>query len=482
MNLLVKSVGRLAVLAVALFFFSCDDPSSIGFKSPTKKIDVKYVDLDVPSSVLSINTVKTANSGYSGGPERLLLGKYSDPVFGNITAGFYTQFFWTPSTALPADAQYDSASMILTLDNYHYGSTSLSAQSLSVYKLTGDIRLDSIRRYNNHSSIAYDPTPIGTKTYTIDTDNLDEFASTKATFKINVPLDYNFGKSIFDAAVKFSATTTTVTDSAYIRYVYLFNSIFKGIAVKSDHADKIVGINQASDSSRIYLHYHTATDTFAISYYLGVGSFSQVEADRQSSEVAGAEPFVDFYPSNNKRYIQSSTGLFTKLDLNNFLNFTDTVKNLVFNAAALVINDVEQSSSFPPPTNLALRVVDENNKEQQFSLIDKASYHNYILYGGAIGVDRPSSSSSVLIQSDNVLYVMGDANSGALLSYSADAKSYSGFVTNFAQQSFIRDDRRRYRYLLLYPVAPAPSKSLNRVVFPASGIKLRIYYTTPTTP
>ena len=53
MNLWVSRVGQLAMLAVALFFFSCEDETSIlGFKNPNSKFRASYVEIPIESSVL----------------------------------------------------------------------------------------------------------------------------------------------------------------------------------------------------------------------------------------------------------------------------------------------------------------------------------------------------------------------------------------------------------------------------------------------
>jgi hypothetical protein len=87
MNLWASRIGQLTTLAVALFFFSCEDETStLGYKNPNSKFKVSYVEIPIESSVLLRDSVRTTNFTYSGEPNKFLVGSYTDPVFGKITA------------------------------------------------------------------------------------------------------------------------------------------------------------------------------------------------------------------------------------------------------------------------------------------------------------------------------------------------------------------------------------------------------------
>src|SRR5688500_3609324 len=107
MNLLAKSLGQLALLAVALFFFSCEDPTSLGYENPSDKFDVNFVDIPLESSVWMLDSVPTNNFTYAGEVNRLMAGQYVDPRLGNISASFYTQYFTTSAAKLHSTAVLD---------------------------------------------------------------------------------------------------------------------------------------------------------------------------------------------------------------------------------------------------------------------------------------------------------------------------------------------------------------------------------------
>src|SRR5690349_3936895 len=74
MNLLDKSLGQLALLAVALFFFSCEDPTSIGFPNPNDKFDIHTIEIPLETSTILVDSVITDNKTLRDGVT--LVGKY----------------------------------------------------------------------------------------------------------------------------------------------------------------------------------------------------------------------------------------------------------------------------------------------------------------------------------------------------------------------------------------------------------------------
>src|SRR5688500_7755434 len=62
MNLWANRLGQLAILAVALFFFSCeDDTSFLGYRNPNEKFKGKYVEIPLNSTVFLLDSIRTSN-------------------------------------------------------------------------------------------------------------------------------------------------------------------------------------------------------------------------------------------------------------------------------------------------------------------------------------------------------------------------------------------------------------------------------------
>ena len=78
---------------------------------------------------------------------------------------------------------------------------------------------------------------------------------------------------------------------------------------------------------------------------------------------------------------------------------------------------------------------------------------------------------------------MADRQSIFIVSKTGDNDYYNGYLTRFAQQLFKKDvNKQRFRYFALYPESPVLGRSVNRLVFDAENIKLRVYYTRPQSP
>ena len=490
MNLWARTLRQLAVLAVALFFFSCEDETSIlGFKNPNKKFKVNFVDIPLESSVLLLDSLRTSNFFSQSETNRLLVGKYNDDKFGEISATAITQFFTMNSakTLLKESAVFDSVSIQLRFDFYNYGSLSATPQSISIHEVEKELMIDSIGYYFNKSNTGYNPTPLGTKTFSISPDQFKTYVETSkdTTISINFPLDPLFGQRIFDSAVKYRNSTISA-DSTFAR-ISEFVKEFKGIAIVPGDADKIVGFNPAATTSRIILHYHDAdTDSLELNLsFSGVISYNEIRANRTSSDLAGLTQYSQpFTPGNNLMYVQSGTGVLTRLDFSGFYNFVDQDSNstMIVNSAELHLGAPEPFSAFSPINVLSIRAVKGEgylkkvvdpaiNKAQH--LADSASVS---LYAGQLGVSnsKPPDAMFTPMAADGNIFTITKAGTNDY---------YNGFLTLFAQQLFKKEENKeRFRYFALYPENPQLGKSVNRMIFNKDNIKLRIYYTRPTQP
>lgn len=500
MNLWAKRIGQLAVLPIALFFFACEDEASLlGYKNPNSKFEVRFIEIPLESSVLLLDSQRTSNYLFEGETNRFLIGKYVDPKFGTTTAGTFAQYFTTAGTKLEATATFDSVSLQLYFDLYTYGAKQPTLQTISAYEVDEDLTKGTLN-YFNTTEVAVKPDPLGSKTFSIDpalfedyfeilTDGNSANDTLVSPVLLRMPLNNLFGARLFQSAKTYS-TATSVEDSAFVKEE-LFMKDFKGIAFKSEGGDKIMGFDPLSTSSVITLHYHTDTkEGLKLNLgFFGTASFNQIKTDRSASELAGLnQSYVDFYPANDLRYIQGATSVYTKVDFSNFFAFADTVPNLLINSAELIIANVEQSD-YAISSNLSVRLLNTTNR---FHIYDTAkvpraqdsldlTYYNprvHSRYPGSIMLDQGDVG-----ENDLAFVARGDER--AYLAYSSNDKSFNGNYALFFQQlTVLQPDKRRFSSALLYPTSPAKpaTKTLNRTVFPKSGIKLRVYYTKPTLP
>jgi hypothetical protein len=492
MNLWASRIGQLTTLAVALFFYSCEEETStLGYKNPNSKFKVSYVEIPIESSVILRDSLRTSNFSYSGEPNRLMVGSYTDEVFGQIEASSITQYFATnPQFKVSSTAVYDSVTLQLQFDLYHYGSMAATPQTISIYEIDEELTFDSIKYYFNSTQIDYS-TLLGSKSFSIDPGKFDDFAESTedsdTVITVNLPLAFEFGHRIFNSNVKFRDATGEA-DSAFMHYSEFIKE-FKGIAIKSDVADKIVGFNPSGGSSRILIHYHDATADsllFAMNFS-GVIGFNQIKSNRTGTELEPVKDyFTDVLQESDKRYIQSGVGILTKLDFSKFYEFLDTVPYSLINSAELSIEGVE-SSSYEPPSLLSLRIMNEStNRMKRFSIKNSQDAADLRAYDRLLGVDVGFQSSPAVVDNDSVMYALDRTLN---MGYSSTENRYSMVLSLFLQQlAAPLEEKTRFRTFVLHPAAQTSNvpqaqsglKTVNRAVFPKDKIKLKIFYTKPS--
>ena len=500
MNLWVRTLRQLTVLAVALFFFSCEDEASLlGFKNPNKKFHVGYVDIPLNvSSVVAIDSMVTdlrpvIQDGQTHTVDGLLIGQYEDATLGKVSAQSFLTIYPTVNTALQSGAVYDSVTVQFRLNFHGYGFTGSQQKTFKVHEITGDTLtlFGGNTYYSNSPAPQYTVDPIGQATVSVNYDSLQKqaklLANQQDTLLATGRLGDEFGARLFEAV------RSGFTSGALHR---IFKSQIKGLALLPGDEPGVLGINVTSSSgqlSRVILHYHTVdgagavNDTLSRSFGTEFASFTRIETDRSPSELAGISSYQGVEPASGLRFIQSGATLITKIDLSPFYNFADTVDNIVVNSAEFVIGNVTGGGGMHPHTALSFRLM--RNDSDQFLNIDVAADRPlaskyYVTPGYQItrfvpyGEDYFNASADV--SSDPV----------ASISYDEEKAQFSGFMTIFVQSLFLNrngldgNPETRLKYLGLYPSSPPNSRSVTRTIFNKDDVRLRIYYTraNPVTP
>lgn len=477
MNLWVRTFRQLPVVVAALFFFSCEDETSLlGYPNPNKKFGVNFIEipLDV-SSVLVVDSVITdlrrvEQTSYVDG---LLVGAYDDPSFGRVEAKSFMTIYPLSASALPENAVFDSVTVQFRLNFFAYGGDpGMQTRRFAVHELTGDTLtfFDGNRYYANTEGPAYSAEPLGHVTVRAHYDSLfkqSQATTNRDTVLARGRLSDTFGMKLFNAL------SSTVDYQEFIYNV-------KGLVAVADEPAGILGFNVIDPSfgglSRVDLHYHTLDDEGAVDDTLSRGfgfnytSYAQIMVDRMASPLAGAQPYMSFEPADDNRYIQSGGApVATKIDLSPFYAFADTVPNLLINEAEFVIEGVASESSLRPHQQLMIRLL-KNDKDE--------------FLNNKVAADRELGSSYYVSVSGVSPYitVASEGASTTALSYDASKSRYSGFVTLFAQ-SLYRASRKtegeRLQQIALYPAQPQDARSVARTVFDKNNVKLRIVYTRP---
>jgi len=452
MNLWVNRLRQLAPLAVALFFFSCeDDTSFLGYKNPNKKFQNYTIEIPVDSRVYLIDNFRTTNFATGAEFNRLLVGQYTDPAFGKITSSAITQYVPVSVAKIPTDAVFDSAALILAYDTYFYGSESEANQTFRVFRV--DEKLDQTKKDAYFNTTPFNaPVEIGARTVKVKPEDIRDNYTAVATNpkdnnyvardSVHVALEPEFGAIIFSSALSWAKGEDT--DSVYY-YVDKFVERHKGIAIQPDPANTmLVGFNPGN-FTQLLIYYHTADKTkqkilFSLNYG-GLLSYNQILSDRSTSDLTDLEtPYTELQPANGNRYIQAGTGIVTEINFDKFLYFADTIEgDIIINDAQLIIENVENSDpNVPIPTSFSLRYVKEDNKYRFFDEAATAGSQDQkdiALYKGFFRRDYQDTQTSVTpaVDNDNAGFATGDLGSPYLLNYSSTDKEYRGNPTMFLQ-------------------------------------------------
>lgn len=434
MNLLDKSVGLMA--ALALLLFSCEDPSEIGISiNPDDKIGVYFVELPVEASMLYIDSVNTGNT-----PE-IFSGIHSDPELGLTEAIAYTQVSWN-SASIAADAVLDSVTFTLAT-SYFYGADANTPQNFAIYNIAADTSIMP-NSYYRTNYISFNETAIAEGTFLFSSEDDTSTSEVREDLFI-FNMDDQFGLEIFNY---FKNKPDVVEDTTEF-----YKNTFRGLAIKGrGDNNALVGFNISDTDSRLTFHYHTATTDslkLNLSTYLGVQTqsgtfnvvpnFTYINTDRSVGILPTVAPYQEF-TADGTIYSQYFAGLVPKLDLRAFDSFVDTAGTFVINKAEIILGNIQTpSEGLSTPNILRLGLTDELN-------INKGTIRSQTIFQnpGAPALD----------------FVFNSTN-----------KDYLGNAA--FHFSDLKDGRINLSQALVYTF----NSSIDQFRLNAEDIKLRIYYT-----
>lgn len=359
-NTWIAFVGLAIVLTIAA---SCNKTSLLGAELfESDKLNLQFTDTltvsalnDAPEPVLMyVKNAVAYDSFCVGNVPDAYFGKTESAIYANFgTRGFDAPVFPSLDTAL-----IDSVRLILPYNSAGvYGDTT-ATQKLSVYRLTEELKADTIYSDKTFAhaatplgSITFKPTPNTTIRRIIDT---LPTASKRDTFidvpHISIPLDIELGKSIMrlDASIY----KDTVMSG--------FHFWLKGLVVKAETpANCMLSFNvgptattgatgQTSVRAGIYVYYRkNKTDTTR--YFYAFQTSRQVRYANYKNDYKNGK--VNEFVNNPAKadsliFLKSLAGPVTRLELPTLKN----LGNIAINKAELefVINEDTDVKTFPP--------------------------------------------------------------------------------------------------------------------------------------
>ena len=430
---------------ISLFLASCDTPKEIGAELFSVDVGLNLTDtLRVESSTVLMDSIQTGGSG------TLLVGSFQHPELGTFQSSFFAQISNADTLSAKATSILDSVRLNLVYTGYQ-GDT-LQPQTISVYKLRDSLSLSS--SYFTNSSVAFDPNPVATHTFKprvikAKSSNGDSLKLDTLSFRMSTALGNELIKKYSDKTLSGGGKT--------------FRATFPGFYVKSTSASKaaLLGFSPLYSTMTLYWRNPGETTRYELSYYFSLSTrlSTEVQARFNSFQITKSGALAalvkpgDVVPStrtNNTTYVQSGSGIVTRIKLPTLLNLKGK-NNVAINKAELILSGVDG--------------LDLNNTLGQLTLLQ------------ADGNNKPIRNTSGLG------YIISEGGGGIqIANYNAAFNSYTFNVTT-ELQSIMAGRKSNMGYLVTPTLATATtgmtrmvSESARFVPLNALKARLRVYY------
>lgn len=314
------------------------------------RIRVLQIDtLTVRTSTMKFDSLATSEA------IRMLVGKYTDPVFGSVTATSFAQVI--PSTyTIDVEAEYDSIVLYLKMDSYYYNDT-LQTNTIHVREVSENLKPTNGDYFYNTSKVGFGSEDIGSLTY-----RPRPFAKDSLAIKLSDSIGIALFESLQDKKV-------VNLDE--------FKNLFKGIALIPGEADNgsIIGFSKASQATYIRL-YHSISESdervqssldlqintgeTPIPFFNGIHTVNPIEP---LQTLNSREDNLFSADAGNLAFIQSGVGIAMKLQFPHLKSLYDINGSGTILDAVLKIKPAASSydQSLKLRDSLSIYVVDKNN-------------------------------------------------------------------------------------------------------------------------
>ncbi len=242
--------------------------------------------------------------------DNLLVGSYKDDIFGRITASSYLKFTGL-SFNIEDKAKFDSISLILNYDTYSFADTA-SVQTLNIYRLSEEMETDENSNLYRNSNFEVEPSPLSTFNYSPRPHQNDS---------IQISIAADIGQELFDKIQNDEISNNNN-----------FNDALFGLVIVPDSLNNSSIVSFSKENSYLRLYYSIKDeieneDNFIDFSVNTLGSFHQI-TNNNATYFSSIEDQMDQIPStqtNNQVYVQSGTGIATRID---FPNFKESLYNI----------------------------------------------------------------------------------------------------------------------------------------------------------
>ncbi len=425
---------------VVLLLTACELPREIGLPI-ANPVDIRYTDtLTVRASTVLLDSIRTS------GAIQMLVGSYTDPLFGKISSRAFVEF--APGAYdFNQDKiyQYDSVAVFMSYSSNGYYGDTLQPFEMTVHRLKDT--LVTGKTYYNYNTTPYDPA-VFTKF---------SFSPQSSRNTLTTRLPDTFGRQIFGL----------MFGSGRVKNPSAFVKEMKGFALIPNPNNKAIA-GFPSEAIQVVLFFHENGVAGQIAYPLPLVSrrYNNIIADRSGTKIANLQPLKGVSPQqlNGLTYIQDAVGVVTKLEIPYLFNLQKDAR-IAINRAELAITPEPIEGFFPYPSGLVLAETDETNR-----------------------ILRGKSDLELLVGNDGTTY--SSSLSPQLVTYNSLSKNYNFILTTYLQS--IVSGFKKTKGMMLLPInaerwpgtppkfSPYFNSKVSRMTIRpnAKNLKLIVFYTT----
>ncbi len=341
------------LIALSLSILSCkkDNDFNLGSKTSSSDGGVLYTDtLTLINKTFLINdSIISASAGF------MAFGGYNDTYTGKLYAEAYCTLNLYQQFIDYSGIQADSANLYLTyVDQY---GDSLIGQDIGVHQIT--TQLDAAVPYQPTTNfITYNSTLVGEKAGFKPAGHM----ITGDHNVVSIPLTQTFANSLLSYADDKDNTD--------------FNTSFYGIVIrpKNNSVGAVINavysggydIDTLNTRICVYFKIGLVRDS-AVFYLYRTPGFNKMIADRSGTTIASLQntrQSISDANTNQKCFVQSGTGIVTKVEMPNLSKFSGTGDSaIILNKAVLVayLDDASDLTKFRPITQLELLQLNPDN-------------------------------------------------------------------------------------------------------------------------
>ncbi|MEI6454861.1 MAG: DUF4270 domain-containing protein [bacterium] len=379
LSALPASLTICVLLLLALF--SCKkDPYELGFDllPPSDTLNVLMTDTCTVEAYSVIqDSVRTDESS------TVIMGSMLDPIYGKITAGFYSQVrLGIDAPDFGINPVLDSLVLILYYAGYYGDTTSL--QSVKVYEISQDLIFDS--SYWSNQRVATYSSLIGTQTfYPHPNDSVKVSGKMMAA---HVRINLNKFSNYLGNKILYAPSDVLADNAAFINF-------FKGLHIESNPVNSggaLLNFSAGTSTTCMEIYFHNA-ESDSLSYQFLVDDKAARFTTIDHNDYLDASPDLkrqilnhDTAQGANQLFLEGLGGVKLKL---RFPYMKDFGKNhlIAVNDALLMFSNKETDTTYAPPPSLTLLrqdsigrvsfLADENEGQGYFGGIYNRSERSY---------------------------------------------------------------------------------------------------------